>query len=97
MIRNTVRSLPAPRPKLPSRKESGTLIRASSVVRITRGRIIMAMVKAPPSMEYPQPKLTPKNKKPNRPYTMEGMPERVSAVIRTTPTSLLPRRAYSTR
>ena len=34
---------------------------------------------------------------PNSPYTIDGMPESVSAVMRMTPTMRLPRLAYSTR
>ena len=49
---NTVRSLPAPRPKLPSRNESGTAFRASSVVRRMVGRTMMASVSAPASMRF---------------------------------------------
>ena len=51
ITRNTVRSRPAPKPKDPSRKESGTDKRASSVVRKMRGKIIMARVMEPASME----------------------------------------------
>ena len=51
-ILNTVLSLPAPRPKLPSRYESGTDLRASSVVLIISGRIIIARVKVPDNTEY---------------------------------------------
>lgn len=50
----TVRSLPAPRPKLASRKESGTDLRASSVVRMMSGRIMIASVHAPERSEKPQ-------------------------------------------
>ena len=50
-MRNTVRSLPAPSPKLPSRKESGTEMSASSVVRMISGKIMMATVNAPASKE----------------------------------------------
>ena len=50
-MRNTVRSLPAPRPKLPSRNESGTAFSASSVVRRMVGRTMMASVSAPASMD----------------------------------------------
>ena len=47
----TVRSRPAPRPKLPSRYMSGTESSASSVVRMIRGRIMIASVSAPESIE----------------------------------------------
>ena len=50
-ILNTVRSFPAPSPKLPSLYESGTDLSASSVVLIIRGRIIIASVNAPERME----------------------------------------------
>ena len=58
---------------------------------------ILAMVNAPDSMEYPHPIAEEKNSIPNRPYTIEGIPESVSAVTRTTLTSLFPFFAYSTR
>ena len=61
------------------------------------GRIIIASVNAPDSMEYPQCSVVAKNSSPNRPYTIEGMPERVSAVIRMIPTILPVLLAYSTR
>ena len=54
MMRNTVRSRPAPRPNEPSRKESGTEMSASSVVRMMSGKIMMATVNTPASSEYPQ-------------------------------------------
>ena len=57
----------------------------------------MARVKAPDSMEYSHFRYVTKNSIPNRPYTMEGMPESVSAVTRTTLISLFPFFAYSTR
>ena len=61
MTQNTVRSRPAPRPKDPSRKESGTDRRASSVVRRMSGRIIMARVIEPASSEKLQPQAMLKN------------------------------------
>ena len=70
---------------------------ASSAVRMMSGRIMMARVIAPAISEYPQWSCVTKNSIPNRPYTMEGMPESVSVVTRMTPTSLLPRFAYSLR
>ena len=45
--RKMVRSLPAPSAKEPSRKVSGTARNASSVVRMTRGRIMIAIVSMP--------------------------------------------------
>ena len=50
-ILKTVRSFPAPSPKLPSLYESGTDLSASSVVLITSGKIIIARVRAPESIE----------------------------------------------
>ena len=50
-MRNTVRRRPAPRPNEPSRKESGTLMSASSAVRMMSGRIMMASVMPPASSE----------------------------------------------
>ena len=61
------------------------------------GRIMIASVIAPASSEYPQCSLVTKNSMPNRPYTMDGMPESVSVVMRMTFTSLFPRLAYSFR
>ena len=63
----TVLSLPAPKPKLPSRYKSGTESRASSVVRIISGRIIIASVSAPESIEKPRCSLPEKNSMPNKP------------------------------
>lgn len=59
--------LPAPRPKLPSLKESGTAIKASSVVLIISGNIIIAKVIAPESSVYPQCKVITNNTYPNKP------------------------------
>ena len=96
-ILKIVRSFPAPSPKLPSLYVSGTDFNASSVVLIISGRIIMDMVKAPARMEYPHLSADTKNNIPNRPYTMDGIPDKVSAVIRMIPTNLFPFFAYSTR
>ncbi len=57
----------------------------------------MERVNAPASSENPQPSCVTKNSIPNRPYKMEGIPERVSAVTRMTETALLPFLAYSER
>lgn len=54
-IRKMVRSRPAPRPKLASRYVSGTDFKASSVVRMIKGKIIMDKVAAPAIREYPIP------------------------------------------
>ena len=62
-----------------------------------RGRVIIAMVNAPERRESPQPSTVTKKIAPNRPYTIEGIPDSVSAVILTISTSLLPLFAYSTR
>lgn len=96
-ILNTVRSFPAPSPKLPSLKESGTAFNASSVVLMISGRIMIASVNAPASRENPHPNVLTKNSIPNNPYTMEGIPESVSVVRRITSTNLFPFPAYSTR
>ena len=63
----TVLSLPAPKPKLPSRYRSGTESSASSVVRIISGRIISEMVQAPESREYSQWSAVTKKSMPNSP------------------------------
>ena len=96
-MRNTVRSLPAPSPKLASRYISGTASSASSVLRMMSGSTMMDSVIAPDSSDSFQCSWVTKNSMPNRPYTMDGMPDRVSAVRRMSPTSLLPFFAYSTR
>ena len=54
-MRNTVRSFPAPSPKLPSRYESGTAFSASSVVLMIKGSIMIAMVNARPEGKIPIP------------------------------------------
>lgn len=67
------------------------------MVRIISGSIIIARVITPAIMENPQPKEILNIRYPNRPNTMDGMPESVSVVTRIIFTSLLPRLAYSTR
>ena len=96
MILKIVRSFPAPSAKLPSRKESGTAFNASSVVRMTSGRIISAIVSAPERTEVPQPNNCTKKSMPKMPYTMDGMPASVSAAMRTILTNTLLDFAYST-
>ena len=61
------------------------------------GRIMMDRVNAPARREKPHPSALTKNSMPNRPYTMEGMPDSVSVVSRITSTNLFPFPAYSTR
>ena len=61
------------------------------------GSTMIDSVSAPESSDRPIFSAITKNSEPNRPYIMEGMPDRVSAVTRTSLTSLLPRRAYSVR
>ena len=58
---------------------------------------MMERVIAPANKEVPHPSVVTKNSIPNRPYTMDGMPDRVSVVIRITGTTLLSRLAYSVR
>ena len=89
--------MPAPTPKLASRYESDTARSASSVVLIISGSTIIANVAAPASIEYPHFKYVTKNNIPNKPYTIDGIPESVSAVSLIIPTTLLPFFAYSTR
>ena len=48
-------------------------------------------------MENPQPNVSTKKSSPNRPYTIDGIPDRVSVVSLISPNSLLPLLAYSTR
>ena len=94
---NTVLSLPAPSPKLPSLYDFGTAISASSVVLMMTGSTMIDNVRAPDISDSLSPHAFVKNSIPKSPYTMEGIPVSVSAVILTTPTSLLPVFAYSTR
>ena len=67
--------MPAPTPKLASRYESDTARSASSVVLIISGSTIIANVAAPASIEYPHFKYVTKNNIPNKPYTIDGIPE----------------------
>ena len=61
------------------------------------GKIMIAIVAAPDSRHNPHPKAFTKNNIPNNPYTIDGIPDNVSAVKRTTSTNLFPRFAYSTK
>ncbi len=45
------------------------------VVLVIRGRTISVSVSAPVRMEYPSPRVFPKNTIPNRPKMMDGIPE----------------------
>ena len=67
------------------------------MVSIISGRIIIDRVNAPASRENPQSRVFTKNSIPNKPYTMDGIPESVSVVSRITPMNLFPLPAYSTR
>ena len=69
---------------------------ASSVVRMMSGSIISAIVSAPPSSEFRQPHISTKNIRPKIPYTIDGMPESVSAATRTILTKMFVDFAYST-
>ena len=62
---------------------------------MTKGRTRIVIVKIPEIKEYPSCKKITKNKKPNKPYTMEGIPASVSLAIRTHFTSHESRCAYS--
>ena len=68
---------------------SGTALSASSVVRMMMGRIITDSVKAPAS-GCSRAERSHKKQISNSPYTMDGMPDSVSAVMRTTPTACSP-------
>jgi hypothetical protein len=57
----------------------------------------MASEKAPASIEYPHPNVEANRRKPNRPYMIEGIPDRVSVVNLIIGTSLLFFFEYSTR
>lgn len=54
-------------------------------------------VSAPDMRDNCSERYLTKNMAPKSPYTIEGIPDNVSAVILTTPTSLLPLPAYSVR
>ena len=54
-------------------------------------------VNAPASKEYPHFNVVTKNNIPKSPYTIDGIPDNVSVVIRITLINLFPRLAYSTR
>ena len=58
---------------------------------------MIANVHAPAINESFHLRVETKNNAPNKPYTIEGIPVNVSAVIRIIPTSLFPLFAYSTR
>ena len=62
-----------------------------------RGSTMITIVSAPERRDMPQCSAVTKNSIPNRPYTMDGIPESVSAVIRISFTKRLPFFAYSTR
>ena len=57
----------------------------------------MDKVNAPARIENPQCSAFTKNNIPNRPYTIDGIPDRVSVVRRITSINLFPLPAYSTR
>ena len=61
------------------------------------GRIMIDKVNAPARTENPHFSVFTKNSIPNRPYTIDGMPESVSVVRRITSINLFPFPAYSTR
>lgn len=52
--------------------------KASSVVRIITGNIIIATVSEPATMEYPIFNVTTKKIPPNNPYTIDGIPDKLS-------------------
>jgi hypothetical protein len=69
----------APRARLPKRYVSGTVLIASSDTRRTMGRLISASVRPPARSEKPMCRYKTKNRYPNIPNMMEGMPARLSA------------------
>ena len=72
----------APRARLPSRRDDGTLRSASSVVRITVGRTIRARVICPAIRLTPRFRYKTRNEKPKRPNTMDGVPFKRSTPVR---------------
>ena len=62
-----------------------------------RGSIIIAIVITPESRVKLQPSVITNTMYPKSPYTMDGIPERVSAVTLMIFTNLLPLLEYSTR
>lgn len=70
---------------------------ATSVVLIITGSTMIANVRTPAIREYPHALAITKARKPKRPYTMDGIPAKVSLVTRIIFTNLLPFFAYSTR
>ena len=71
-------NLVAPSPSDASLYDGGTTFKASSVVRIITGKIIIARVKDPAISEYPNFNVVTKNAAPNNPYTIDGIPARAS-------------------
>ena len=74
-----------------------TDIKASSVDLIIKGKTIIDTVNVPANNEYWNFNFITKNSIPNKPYTMEGIPESVSVAILINSTNLLPFLAYSTK
>ncbi len=74
-------NLVAPRAMEPSRKLSGMLLKASSVVRMTIGSARSPMVREPARMLSPKPRRLTKNAIPKSPKTIDGMPERLLVII----------------
>ena len=58
---------------------------------------MIAMVNAPASSDNPHFNVVTKNSIPKSPYTIDGIPDKVSVVRRITPINRLPLFAYSTR
>ena len=71
-------NLVEPKAKDASLYPSGTVFKASSVVLIITGNIIIATVRAPDNIEYFKFKTTTKKIPPNNPYIIDGIPAKLS-------------------
>ena len=78
------------------RNSWGTARSASSAVLMITGRVMMARVREPARMDVPNRRNSTNIPRPNRPYTMEGMPARFTMARRMARVSRVSR-AYSER
>jgi hypothetical protein len=72
----------APNAREPSRNESGIVFKASSVVLIITGNIIMLKVNPPAIIDWPKFNMRENTISPKSPYIIEGIPARVSIASR---------------
>jgi hypothetical protein len=73
--------LVAPNAYDPCRNCCGTALIASCDETITIGKTTKAIVKAPESILFPKPSVLTKTAKPNKPYTIDGVPDRFETFI----------------